>query len=141
MLDTSEFIIKALIEFGSIDEAAANRLREYAVEHELGFDEAVIRSNIVASREVAIVKAMICEYPFTELKKYDIDIRLSRCLPKSMSERLRAFPLFIFGDIATVAMEDPLDLQAIDELRQTLKKQIDPVVCDAQQLRMLITRA
>ncbi len=141
MLDTSEFIIKALIEFGSIDEAAANRLREYADEHELGFDEAVIRSNIVASREVAVVKAMICEYPFTELKKYDIDIRLSRCLPKSMSERLRAFPLFIFGDIATVAMEDPLDLQAIDELRQTLKKQIDPVVCDAQQLRMLITRA
>lgn len=38
-------------------------------------------------------------------------------------------------------MEDPLDLQAIDELRQTLKKQIDPVVCDAQQLRLLITRA
>lgn len=38
-------------------------------------------------------------------------------------------------------MEDPLDLQAIDELRQTLKKQIDPVVCDAQQFRLLITRA
>lgn len=141
MLDTSEFIIKALIESGDIGESEARRLREYVVENEVCFDEAVLRSNIVSPRQVAIAKSMICEYPFVEIKSYDIDIRQSRSMPKSMSERLRAFPLFIFGDIATVAMEDPLDLQAIDELRQTLKRQIDPVVCDAQQLRMLITRA
>jgi type IV pilus assembly protein PilB len=141
MLDTSEFIIQALVECGTLDEAGANRLVEYASEHEVCFDEAVIRSNIVSPRDVAIVKAMICEYPFVEIKNFDIDIRHSRCLPKSMSERLRAFPLFMFGDIATVAMEDPLDLQAIDELRQSLRKQIDPVVCDSQQLRLLITRA
>lgn len=141
MLDTSEFIIKALIESGDIGESEARRLREYVVENEVCFDEAVLRSNIVSPRQVALAKSMICEYPYVEIKSYDIDIRQSRCMPKSMSERLRAFPLFIFGDIATVAMEDPLDLQAIDELRQTLKRQIDPVVCDAQQLRMLITRA
>ncbi len=141
MLDTSEFIIKALIESGDIGDSEARRLREYIVENEVCLDEAVLRSNIVSPRQVALAKSMICEYPFVEIKSYDIDIRQSRCMPKSMSERLRAFPLFVFGDIATVAMEDPLDLQAIDELRQTLKRQIDPVVCDAQQLRMLITRA
>ena len=68
-----------------------------------------------APYDVALVKATICEYPFADIKKFDIDIRQSRAMPKSMSERLRAFPLFIFGDIATVGMEDPLDLQAIDE--------------------------
>ena len=141
MLDTAEFIIQGLVESGDLTVANADRLREYIAEKDLGFDEAVIRSNIVEPRAVAIVKSMICEYPFIDIKKFDIDIRQSRSMPKSMSERLRAFPLFIFGDIATVAMEDPLDLQAIDELRQTLKKEIDPVVCDAQQLRMLITRA
>ncbi len=141
MLDTSEFIIQSLIECEKLTIAEADRLREYIVEKSIGFDEAVIRSNIITPHDVAIAKATICEYPFIDLRQYDIDIRQSRCLPKSMSERLRAFPVFIFGDIATFAMEDPLDLQAIDELRQTLKKQIDPVVCDAQQLRLLITRA
>lgn len=141
MLDTNEFIIQLLIESEKLDQESAGRLREYISEHAVGFDEGVIRSNIVSPHDVAIAKATICEYPFADLKKYDIDIRQSRALPKSMAERLRAFPIFIFGDIATVAMEDPLDLQGIDELRQTLKKQIDPVVCDAQQLRLLITRA
>lgn len=141
MLDTNEFIIQLLIESEKLDRESAERLREYIRDHEMGFDEAVIRSNIVSTHDVAIAKATISEYPFADLNKYDIDIRQSRAMPKSMAERLRVFPIFIFGDIATVAMEDPLDLQGIDELRQTLKKQIDPVVCDAQQLRLLITRA
>ena len=141
MLDTAEFIIQVLIESSKLTPIDADRLRAYIAENGVCFDEAVIRSNIVSSHDVAIAKSTICEYPFADLMNYDIDIRHSRSMPKSVSERLRAFPIFSFGDIATVAMEDPLDLQAIDELRQTLKKQIDPVVCDAQQLRLLITRA
>lgn len=141
MLDTSEFIIQALLEAKKLTTREAVQIRESITEKEMDFDEAVIRSNFVSPHDVAIVKASICEYPFADLTKFDIDIRQSRCMQKSVSERLRAFPLFILGDIATVGMEDPLDLQAIDELRQVLKKQIDPVVCDAQKLRTLITRA
>jgi len=131
MLDTSEFIIQALIEAKKLSEADAVKLRESVFDKKIDFDEAVIRSNTVSPFDVAVVKASICEYPFVDLTKFDI----------SLSERIKAFPLFIIGDIATVGMEDPLDLQAIDELRQMLKKQIDPVVCDAQKLRMLIIRA
>lgn len=141
MLDTSEFIIQALIEAGKLTEEQAASLRDTIQEKEMDFDEAIIRSNFVSPFDVALTKASICEYPFADITKFDIDIRQSRRMPKSVSERLRAFPLFILGDIATIGMEDPLDLQAIDELRQLLKKQIDPVVCDAQQLRLLITRA
>ena len=141
MLDTSEFIIQALLEANKLTSREAVLIRESINEKEMDFDEAIIRSNFVSPYDVAIVKASICEYPFADLTKFDIDIRQSRCMQKSVSERLRAFPLFILGDIATVGMEDPLDLQAIDELRQVLKKQIDPVVCDAQKLRTLITRA
>jgi len=141
MLDSSEFIIQGLIEARKITEKQATDLRVSIQEKEMDFDEAIIRSNSVSPFDVALMKASICEYPFADITKFDIDIRQSRAMPKSVSERLRAFPLFILGDIATVGMEDPLDLQAIDELRQMLKKQIDPVVCDAQQLRLLITRA
>ena len=141
MLDSSEFILQALIEAKKLTEVEAEKLRDVIKEQEMDFDEAVIRTNYVSTTDVAVVKASICEYPFADITKFDIDIRQSRCMPKSVSERLRAFPLFMLGDIATVGMEDPLDLQAIDELRQVLKKQIDPVVCDAQQLRMLITRS
>jgi len=141
MLDTSEFILQALIEANKLTEPESVKIKEIMAEQEMDLNEAVIRSNLVTGTDVAIVRASICEYPFADIAKYDIDIRQSRSIPKSVAERLCVFPLFILGDIATVGMVDPLDLQAIDEIRQILKKQIDPVVCDAQQLQMLITRS
>lgn len=141
MLDTSEFVIQALLEDGKLSESGANDLRRYASEHEVSLEIAVIRLQKVSTRDLAVAKAVICEYPFVDLSLVDTDIRNSRRIPKSMADRLVAFPIYVLGEVATVAMEDPLDLQAMDTLQQTLRRQIDPVVCDSEQLRTLITRA
>ncbi len=141
MLDTTEFVIQALIEDGKLSENGAAELRVYAREHEVSLEEAVIRLKKVSTRDLAIAKSNICEYPFVDLTLVDADIRNSRRLPKAMAERLIAFPIYVLGDVATVAMEDPLDLQAMDLLQQTLRRQIDPVVCDSELLRNLIVRA
>lgn len=141
MLDTSEFILQALLEAEKLTTSEAEKIKAMMVEQEMDLNEAIIRSNYITGTDVAIVRASICEYPFVDLAKFDIDIRQSRAIPKSIAERLCVFPLFILGDVVTVGMVDPLDLQAIDEIRQVLKLQIDPVVCDAQQLQMLITRS
>ncbi|MCA9302670.1 MAG: type II/IV secretion system protein, partial [Phycisphaerales bacterium] len=141
MLNATEFVIQTLIEDQKMSHADADKLRAYIIEHEIPFDEAIMRLNIASARDVAVAKSVICEYPFVELDHFDVDIRNSRRLSKTIAERLRVFPLMVLGDIATVAMEDPLDLQAIDELRQALRKQIDPVVVDALKLRSLIVRA
>jgi type II secretory ATPase GspE/PulE/Tfp pilus assembly ATPase PilB-like protein len=141
VLDTTEFVIQALIEDGKLTENGAADLRRYAAEHELTLEEAVIRLKKVSTRDLAVAKSIICEYPFVDLALIDPDIRNSRRLPKTMAERLIAFPIYVLGDVATVAMEDPLDLQAMDLLQQTLRRQIDPVVCDSELLRNLIVRA
>ena len=141
MLDTSEFVIQALIEDGKLSSAGAAELRSYAAEREVSLEEAVIRLQKISTRDLAVAKSIICEYPFLDLAMIDTDIRNSRRLPKAMAERLVAFPIYILGDVATVAMEDPLDLQAMDLLQQTLRRQIDPVVCDSELLRTLISRA
>ncbi len=141
MLNATEFVIQTLIEDGKLTSADAEKIRQYIVENESTFDEAIIRMNLATPRDVAIAKSMVCEYPYIDLSHFDVDIRNSRRMSKVIAERLRVFPLMVIGDVATVAMEDPLDLQAIDEIRQVLRKQIDPVVCDSLKLRSLIVRA
>lgn len=141
MLDTSEFIIQALIEDGKLSAVSAEEMRRFIIENECSIEDATIRLKKVSTRDLAIAKASICEYPFVDLSMVDTDIRNSRRLPKALAERLIAFPLYVLGDVATVAMEDPLDLQAMDQLQQSLRRQVDPVVCDAEQLRMLVMRA
>lgn len=141
MLNTSEFILKSLVEESKLSSGGADEIRRHMEEHSVSLEDAVIQTGKVSTRDLAVTKSTICEYPFLDLAIVDPDIRNSRRLKKSVAERLVAFPLYVLGEIATVAMEDPLDLQAMDQLRQILRRQIDPVVCDAEQLRMLITRA
>jgi type IV pilus assembly protein PilB len=132
---------RPLIEDGKLSAVSADEMRRFIIENECSIEDATIRLKKVSTRDLAIAKASICEYPFVDLSMVDTDIRNSRRLPKALAERLIAFPLYVLGDVATVAMEDPLDLQAMDQLQQSLRRQVDPVVCDAEQLRMLVMRA
>jgi len=141
MLEASEFIIQSLIEEGKLAARDVEKIRQCAQEHLIGVDEAALKLGLLKARDIALAKAIVCEYPFVDLEMYDVDITNSRLIPKSMAERIHAFPLFVTGEIATVAMHEPLDLQSLDELRQAIRLQIDPVVVDRLKLSSLITRA
>jgi len=141
MLEASEFIIQSLIEEGKLTADDVGKIRHHADEHQSGIEEAALKLGILNARDIALAKATVCEYSFVDLDMFDVDITNSRLMPKSMAERINCFPLFVTGEIATVAMDEPLDLQALDELRQTIRLQIDPVVVDRHKLSSLITRA
>jgi len=141
VLDSSHFLVQSLIEDGLITESDAHRAREHAGEHECPLPEALVAVGAVTHRQLAISRAKLCEYPFVDLVAYDVDINNANLIPRAMSERLSAFVLFRIGDVSTVAMLDPLNLQSIDQVRQVLRTDVDPVLCDAEQLRALIARA
>jgi len=103
--------------------------------------EALVAIGVLSSRVLAISRAKITEYPFVDLAAFAVDITNAELLPRAVSERFSAFPLFIIDGLATVAMVDPLNLQAIDLIRSTLKRDVDLVICDPEQLRALIAKA
>jgi type IV pilus assembly protein PilB len=141
MLDSSQFVIRALLEDGRIRPEDFERAREASASKGITPDEALVRLNICTPRDIAIARARVCEYPFVELDALTVEPANCRLVPRKLAERAAVFPLFVAEGTATVAMEDPLNLQTIDQLTQTLGCQIDPVLCDAEKLRSLIGKA
>jgi len=141
VLDSRNFIVRTLLADGLITEADLRRATEHAMSTGGDLLDSMVTLGIATTRRLAIAKAKICEYPFVDLSHYDVDFRNTRLVPRAVAERLVAFPLFIIEGVATVAMLDPLNLQAIDQIRQLLRCDVDPVVADAEQLRALVTRA
>ena len=141
MLDSRNFIVRTLLADGLITEADLRRATEHAMSTGGDLLDSMVALGIATTRRLALAKAKICEYPFVDLSHYDVDFRNTRLVPRAVAERLVAFPLFIIDGVATVAMLDPLNLQAIDQIRQLLRCDVDPVVADAEQLRALVTRA
>lgn len=136
-MDTNSFLLRTLLADNIVTEADVTKAGR------AGGDvlEQLVSGGAVTHRILAIARAKICEYPFVDLAAYEVDHRNAQSIPRNVAERLVVFPLFVFDNIATIAMLDPLNLQAIDQIRQILKREVDPVVCDAQALKGLIARA
>jgi type IV pilus assembly protein PilB len=141
LLDSRHFIIRTFQAEGLLKEADVRRATEHAVGAGGEVLDSLVNLGIVTARQMAMAKAKICEYPFVDLSQFDVDFRNTALMPRGVAERLTAFPLFVLDGVATVAMLDPLNLQAIDQVRQLLKTDVDPVLVDVDQLRALIARA
>jgi len=141
MLETGHYVVRSLLGEGVLQEADITRATEHARTRSIEVIDAVVELGMLPGRRIAIERARICEYPFVDLGQYDIDYSNSKLLPKAAAERVLAFPLFVIGSAVTIGMVDPLNLAAIDQLRQLLKLDIEPVVCEAEQLRNLVSRA
>ncbi len=141
MRDSSHLLLRSLLADGIVTERDVKRAQEHSASATCTLLESLVAINVLTGRSLAISLAKTCEYPFVDLASYDIDLAHAARLPRVQAERLGVFPLFVVEGVATVAMLDPLNLQAIDIVRQHLKSEVDPVVCDTEQLRGLIARA
>jgi type IV pilus assembly protein PilB len=141
MLDATQFIVRDLLERGRLNEEAVVEAGVYAGEHHVSVLDALVRTERLSHRELAIARSRICEYPFVDLERFDIDIGNAARIPAGTASKLGVFPLFVVDGVATVAMSDPLDLQAVDLVRQITRLEVEPVICDENLLRALITRS
>lgn len=79
--------------------------------------------------------------PFTDLARTELDADTARTIPHSVAIRLLAIPLEKTDVAATVAMVNPLDLSAIDELSALTGLDIDPLLASEDDVRDAIFRA
>jgi type IV pilus assembly protein PilB len=141
VLDHDDFVMSALVEEGLLDRPGLERAVRVAVERRIAKSQAAVDEGLVPAREVALVRATICECPFVDVGAYAVDITNASMLQRSVAEATPAFPLFCLDGVTTVGMTNPLDLKAVDQLRSLLKCDIEPVLCDPEALRSLISRA
>lgn len=78
--------------------------------------------------------------PHVSLFKYQIDPAITQIIPESMAKRYQVLPFMKDGGKLMVAMADPLDYFAIEELRMTTGFKIEPAICTREELQRSIAR-
>ena len=71
--------------------------------------------------------------------RYPINMDLSRLIPVEMAQKLQVAPLRKKGRLLTVAMTDPLDINALDTIEITANSEVEPVVCTEREINQLIS--
>ena len=75
-----------------------------------------------------------------DLDTYTIDPMVVDLLPRSVARKHQVLPLTREGTVVKVAITDPLDFDALDNLRFILNSEIQPVVATPEAVRRSIDR-
>jgi len=141
VVEHDDYIVATLMEEGLLSPDVVAAARRTASDKRCGVCVLLIEQSVLTPRQVALVRAQICEVPFVDLEQFQIDIGNAKRVPKALAESLQALPLFAVEETATVGMANPLDLRAVDQLRAVLRCDVEPVLCEPKSLRALIERA
>ncbi|MFA5606279.1 MAG: ATPase, T2SS/T4P/T4SS family [Leucobacter sp.] len=74
-------------------------------------------------------------YPFHDLSDLRADPDAIALVPRSLSRRLNVLPLFVEGDRLQLAMLDPTDIVAIDDVSSVTDRVVSPLVVAADALQ------
>jgi type IV pilus assembly protein PilB len=70
--------------------------------------------------------------------RYAIDVDLARLIPIETAQKYQVAPLMKKGRLLTIAMTDPLDINALDTIEIAANAEVEPVVCTERELNQLI---
>ena len=93
-------------------------------------------------KENAIVAAIAAKYgtPSVDLKEFTVDPKILRLIPRELVDRYCLIPINQNGRTLQIAMADPGNLEAIDEVTFATKLRIDPLVAPERQIREFIDK-
>jgi type IV pilus assembly protein PilB len=95
---------------------------------------------LVTEKDVAEVTGHHIGVDFVDLDDFEFDPELAHCIPSHLAERHRVFPLALKDNRLTLAMVDPRDVIAIDDIRLISGFDIEPVIATEAAIESAIKR-
>ncbi len=120
-----------LIEEGVISQSMlAEALNKQAKEG--GFlGKTLVELGYVDQKTLTTLLVKQCKIPHISLLDYGVSEALAKMLPREFCLKYRLLPIDKMGKILTVAMVDPLDLEALEQIRaQHPELHIKPILCN-----------
>jgi len=94
----------------------------------------LIESGFASEEAISEALATQLKIPYLNLKHYNINVSVARVLPEMQARRFRALLLEDKGSTYVVAMADPTDLFAYDEIVRLLKRDLELVLVNENQV-------
>ncbi|MCA9730968.1 hypothetical protein KC799_02490 [candidate division KSB1 bacterium] len=117
-----------LLEQGLINEEQLKQALEYHNKNGTKLGRAFIELNILTENEIIKSLSNQLGVQYINLKNYRIDEDVLKLISAETAWNYYVFPLFRLHNRLSVAMVNPLDVYALDELTRTTKLKIEPVI-------------
>ncbi len=133
---------EALTALGFLTEAQLDEaLQQQRGDRSVPLGELLVRRGLVSRADLQTALARKMGYPLVDVASFPTEMDAITRLPYPVAQRTPALPLMLRGGRLVVALEDPSNRRAIDELEFAAQGKIVPVLARAGVLGPAIDRA
>lgn len=141
MISVKDRIIQTLIEEKLISENTLREALKFQRENGGQLSRILVKLDFVKEDELLAALAKVFGKPSIDISRFKIDRATFKIVPLNVCRQYQIVPISVMGDTLTLAMADPLNILALDEVKGLTGYKINPIIATAGRIMQAIDQA
>ena len=134
-------LARKLVIDGLLTEADAVKAQEQSAKKKVPYVSYLVENNLVNSKKLAIAASQEFGVPLMDIDAIEIDSEVVRLVQEKLVRQHNGLPIFKRGNRLFIAVSDPTNLQALDEIKFQAGVNTDAVLVEEDKLKRTIEKA
>jgi len=131
-------VLKSLIQSQQLKQKDIDEALALQKKKGISLDRALIQKGLISEKDLLVLLVRELNIPFINLGKYRIDQSLKEVIPERVARQYHIIPLSTLENSITIAIADPLNIFAIDDLKNITGKDIEVVMSTSEDIARTI---
>jgi len=129
-----ERIADALIEDGLLTSAQVEELLEKQKKEGTRFIKLVVEKAYVTETDLVVSMGRVLNTPPVNVARLGIAADVAELVPRDMASNYKVLPVSRLGNRLYLAMADPLNVLAVDDVKRTTKLEVSPLIASEKAI-------
>lgn len=142
---TSKIILtglaRRLVDDGFLKQEDAEEAFEKSLASRTPFVSYVVEKKLVGSRDIAFAAAEEFGVPLVDIESVELNTEIIKLIDEKLIRKHKVLPMYKRGNRLFVAMSDPTNLNALDEIKFSTKTHTEVILVEDDKLGKLIERS
>ena len=134
-------LARRLVQEGHLAEVDAQRHYDAALKKKAPFVSYLVEHNLVRPADIAATASHEFGYPVLDLAMVELDGDITKLVEEKLIRQHHALPLFKRGNKLFIALSDPTNLQALDDIKFHSGLSTEPILVEENKLAKFIDAA
>ncbi|MBM2825919.1 MAG: type secretory pathway, ATPase PulE/Tfp pilus assembly pathway, ATPase PilB [Dehalococcoidales bacterium] len=135
---SSKDLGQMLVEAKLLTEQQLDHIKEVQAKDGSKIERILLQERLITPQQLAFFTSLQLRIPFVNLRKEGVRANAVALVPEPIARKYNAIPIDVSDNTLVLAMEDPSDIQAIEELATLTRKRIEPVLSTFQDIQEMI---
>ncbi len=127
-----------LIEAGLVSDGQLQRVIELQRQSGDKLEQILLQQRLITPQQLAFFTSLQLGIPFVNLRKKGVRSHALELIPEPIARKYSVIPVDTTDNTIVIAMEDPRDIEAIEDLAAVTMKEVEPVISTSQDIQEMI---